>query len=355
MTDKSRIIAANAQGVAEAAAILSAGGIVVVPTETVYGLAARAADATAVAKIYAAKGRPRFNPLIVHVADAAAASALVHVSPLAATLMAAFWPGPLTLVLPKRAYAAVAGLVSAGLDTLAVRCPAYPVMQALIAACGPLAAPSANASGRISSTTAAHVAATLDGRVPLILDGGACVAGVESTIIAVTDAGWRLLRPGAVAVEAIAMVGGSPAPPPTRPEVATGDAGRSDSASAEPGEGSARGPSPGPPSASLDLPPAGGGIQAPGMLASHYAPRQPVRVDAITAKPDEFHIGFGAVTGDANLSPGADLVEAAARLFDLLHVAQASNRAGIAVAPIPETGLGLAINDRLRRAAAPRP
>ena len=355
MTDKSRIIAANAQGVAEAAAILSAGGIVVVPTETVYGLAARAADATAVAKIYAAKGRPRFNPLIVHVADAAAASALVHVSPLAAALMAAFWPGPLTLVLPKRADAAVAGLVSAGLDTLAVRCPAHPVIQALIAACGPLAAPSANASGRISSTTAAHVAATLEGRVPLILDGGACTAGVESTIVAVTDLGWRLLRPGAVAIEAIISIAGPSSPPPA--------GGRSDSASAEPGEGRAHLPSPGPPSASLDLPAspeattgrAGGGIQAPGMLASHYAPRQPVRLVAVTSGPDEFHIGFGAVTGDANLSPGGDLVEAAARLFDLLHVAQASNRAGIAVAPIPETGLGLAINDRLRRAAAPRP
>jgi L-threonylcarbamoyladenylate synthase len=324
MTDKSRIIAANAQGIAEAAAILNAGGIVAVPTETVYGLAARASDAVAVARIYEAKGRPSFNPLIVHVADAASASALVEVSPLAATLMAAFWPGPLTLVLPKSADADVAGLVTAGLETLAVRCPAHPVMQALIAACGPLAAPSANASGRISSTTAAHVAATLEGRVPLILDGGACAAGVESTIVAVTDAGWRLLRPGAVSREDLAAVAGDPAPLPSRE--------RSDSRS-EPGEGD---------------------IIAPGMLESHYAPRQPVRLAALTASADEFHIGFGAIAGDASLSCTGDLVEAAARLFDLLHRAEASGRAAIAVAPVPETGLGLAINDRLRRAAAPR-
>jgi L-threonylcarbamoyladenylate synthase len=324
MTDKSRIIAANAQGIAEAAAILNAGGIVAVPTETVYGLAARACDAAAVARIYEAKGRPSFNPLIVHVADAAAAAALVQVSALAATLMATFWPGPLTLVLPKRADADVAGLVTAGLDTLAVRCPAHPVMQALIAACGPLAAPSANASGRISSTTATHVAATLDGRVPLILDGGTCAAGVESTIVAVTDAGWRLLRSGAVPLENLAALAGDPAPLPSRE--------RSDSRS-EPGEGK---------------------IIAPGMLDSHYAPRQPVRLDARTAAADEFHIGFGTVTGDANLSPSGDVIEAAARLFDLLHRAEASGRAAIAVAPVPETGLGLAINDRLRRAAAPR-
>jgi L-threonylcarbamoyladenylate synthase len=312
MSDNSRIIAANPEGIARAAAELNAGGIVAVPTETVYGLAARAADGLAVARIYAAKGRPRFNPLIVHVADAAAAARLVAVAPLAAALMAKFWPGPLTLVLPRRADAAVAALVTAGLDTLAVRCPAHPVMQALIAATGPLAAPSANASGRISATTAAHVAASLGDRVALILDGGATTAGLESTIVAVADAGWRLLRPGAVPVEAIAAVAGAPAG--ARQET----------------------------------------IVAPGMLASHYAPAQPLRCDAVTARPDEFHIGFGAVAGDASLSASGDLAEAASRLFALLHVAQASGRAGIAVAPVPETGLGLAINDRLRRAAAPR-
>ncbi len=342
MQEKSRIIPANAAGIAAAAALLDAGGIVAVPTETVYGLAARAGDAAAVARIYAAKGRPGFNPLIVHVASAEAAAELVEVSPLAARLMADFWPGALTLVLPLRGGAAVAPGVTAGLATLAVRCPAHPVMQALIARCGPLAAPSANASGRISATTAAHVAESLGERVPLILDAGPCAAGLESTIVAVEGNRWRLLRPGAVPTDLL--------PLPLRE--------RSDSAepSRERGAHDATdsNPSPGPPAASLDLPPAGGGIIAPGMLESHYAPRQPVRLGAIIAQAHEFHIGFGAIAGDANLSAAGDLAEAAARLFDLLHVAQGSGRAAIAVAPVPETGLGAAINDRLRRAAAPR-
>ncbi len=322
MTDKSRIRAADDAGIAEAVALLLAGGIVAVPTETVYGLAARAGDAAAVAKIYAAKGRPSFNPLIVHVSGVKAARALVEVGPLAERLMAAFWPGALTLVLPMRAGAPVAGLVTAGLKTLALRCPAHPVMQALIAGAGSLAAPSANASGRISATTAAHVAGSLRHRVPLILDAGPCRAGVESTIVAVEGEGWRLLRPGAVAVEAIVAVVGEPL---TR--LAAGES---------------------------DLSPRGRGVEAPGMLESHYAPVQPVRLHATTAKPHEFHIGFGSVAGDANLSPTGDLTEAAARLFDLLHIAEASGRTAIAVAPVPETGLGLAINDRLKRAAAPR-
>jgi L-threonylcarbamoyladenylate synthase len=322
MTDKSRIRAADDAGIAAAVALLRAGGIVAAPTETVYGLAAQACDASAVAKIYEAKGRPSFNPLIVHVAGPEAARGLVEVGPLAERLMAAFWPGGLTLVLPMRAGAPVAGLVTAGLPTLALRCPAHPVMQALIAGAGPLAAPSANASGRISATTAAHVAGSLGARVPLILDAGSCRAGVESTIVAVEGEGWRLLRPGAVAVEAIVAVAGQPL---TR--LAAGES---------------------------DLSPRGRGVEAPGMLESHYAPVQPVRLNAASAGPGEFHIGFGAVAGDANLSASGDLSEAAARLFDLLHVAQASGRAGIAVAPVPETGLGLAINDRLRRAAAPR-
>jgi L-threonylcarbamoyladenylate synthase len=316
MVEKSRIIAADAAGITAAVARLVAGGIVAVPTETVYGLAARAADADAVARIYAAKGRPGFNPLIVHVADAAQAGELVTVDALAARLMAAFWPGPLTLVLPLRPGAAVAGAVTAGLDTLAVRCPAHPVMQALIAGAGPLAAPSANASGRISATTAAHVAASLGDRVGLVLDGGACAAGVESTIIAVADGRWQLLRPGAVAVEA--LLAGAP----------LAAAGEALAATAV--------------------------VRAPGMLASHYAPRQPVRLAATSAGAHEFHIGFGAITGDASLSPAGDLAEAAAALFSLLHRAEASGRAAIAVAPVPETGLGQAINDRLRRAAAPR-
>ncbi len=330
MTDKSRIIAADAAhiiaadaaGIAEGVAVLNAGGIVAVPTETVYGLAARADDAAAVAKIYAAKGRPGFNPLIVHVAGAAQAADLVAIDAASARLMAAFWPGALTLVLPLRPPgvgnpAPVAALVTAGLPTLALRCPAHPVMQALIAGAGPLAAPSANASGRISATTAAHVAASLGTRVPLVLDGGACAAGIESTIVAVADGRARILRPGAVPGDAIAAI------------VPLADA-----------------PVAGPATAA---------VVAPGMLASHYAPRQPLRRDAITAGGDEFHIGFGAVAGDASLSPAGDLSEAAARLFDLLHVAEASGRAGIAVAPVPHHGLGIAINDRLTRAAAPRP
>ena len=308
MIDKSRIIAADAAGVSEAAAVLDAGGIVAVPTETVYGLAARAADAAAVARIYAAKGRPSFNPLIVHVSGVAQAEVLVEIDAVSRGLMAQFWPGPLTLVLPLRAGAPIADLVTAGLPTLAVRCPAHPVMAALIAACGPLAAPSANASGRLSSTTAAHVAATL--AVP-ILDAGPTAAGVESTIVAVEGGAVRLLRPGAVAVGAIEAVVGA---------VAAG----------------------------------GGAIVAPGMMASHYAPVQPLRLDAIRADADEFHIGFGAVAGDVTLSATGDLGEAAARLFAMLHEAEASGRARIAVAPVPETGLGAAINDRLRRAAAPR-
>lgn len=311
MASKSRIIAADADGIAAAAAQLRAGGLVAVPTETVYGLAARADDGAAVAGIYAAKGRPSFNPLIVHVADLAQAELLAIFPALARKLAAAFWPGPLTLVLPRRADAPVAALVTAGLDTVALRCPAHLVMQELVRRVGPLAAPSANASGRISPTRADHVAASLPD--VLVLDAGACAAGVESTIVGVDADGWRLLRPGAVAVEDIAATAGAP-------------------------HAMAAGP----------------GIEAPGMLASHYAPRQPVRLDAVTAEPGEFHIGFGAIAGNATLSAEADLVEAAARLFDLLHIAEASGRAGIAVAPVPAHGLGLAINDRLRRAAAPR-
>jgi L-threonylcarbamoyladenylate synthase len=311
MASKSRIIAADTAGIAAAAAQLRAGGLVAVPTETVYGLAARADDGAAVAGIYAAKGRPSFNPLIVHVADKAQAETLAEFSPLARALAARFWPGPLTLVLPRRADAPVAALVTAGLDTVALRCPAHPVMQALVRAVGPLAAPSANASGRISPTRAAHVAASLPD--VLVLDAGACAAGVESTIVAVDAGGWRLLRPGAVALEDLAAMAGPP-------------------------RAMAEGPA----------------IEAPGMLESHYAPRQPVRLEAVTAEPHEFHIGFGAVAGDATLSASGDLVEAAARLFDLLHAAEASGGAGIAVAPVPALGLGLAINDRLRRAAAPR-
>ncbi|WP_397588751.1 L-threonylcarbamoyladenylate synthase [Sandarakinorhabdus limnophila] len=311
MASKSRILLPDAAGIAAAADVLRARGLVAVPTETVYGLAARADDGAAVAGIYAAKGRPSFNPLIVHVADVAQAETLAVFSPLAHALAQSFWPGPLTLVLPRRADAPVASLVTAGLDTIALRCPAHPVMQALVCSVGPLAAPSANASGRISPTRAVHVLESLVD-VPVI-DAGPCAAGVESTIVAVEAGGWRLLRPGAVAVEAIAALAGEPLASEATPAV-----------------------------------------QAPGMMESHYAPQQPVRLEAATARPDEFHIGFGSVKGDATLSASGDLTEAAACLFDLLHIAQASGRAGIVVAPVPRHGLGLAINDRLARAAAPR-
>jgi len=320
MAHESRILVPDAAGLAAAAACLRAGGLVAVPTETVYGLAARADQPQAVAGIYAAKGRPSFNPLIVHVADVAQAETLAIFSPLALQLAQAFWPGPLTLVLPRRSGAPVASLVTAGLETIALRCPAHAVMQALVRDVGPLAAPSANASGRISPTRAAHVLESL-ADVPVI-DAGPCAAGVESTIVAVEADGWRVLRPGAVAVEAIAGVACKPLT-----LLASGES---------------------------TLSRKGRGVEAPGMMESHYAPQQPVRLAAQTASPDEFHIGFGPVAGDANLSASGDLVEAAARLFDLLHAGQASGKAGIAVAPVPRHGLGLAINDRLARAAAPR-
>lgn len=307
MDHDTQIVAPDTAGMARAVALLAAGEVVALPTETVYGLAAVAANGAAVARIFAAKGRPSFNPLIVHVADAAQAATLVEVNATAAALMAAHWPGPLTLVLPLLADAPVAALVSAGLPTLAVRCPAHPVMQAAIAAVGPLAAPSANASGKISATHARHVLASLRGRIPLIVDGGPSAAGVESTIVGVMGRRVTLLRPGAVA--------------------------------AAPGWYAATGTA----------------ITAPGQLASHYAPEQPVRLHALTANPHEFHIGFGAVRGDLSLSAAGDTIEAAANLFDALHIAQASGRAAIAVAPVPMAGLGVAINDRLARAAAERP
>ena len=319
MQPESRLLTPDPAGIAAAVDVLRAGGLVAVPTETVYGLAARADDGAAGAGIYAAKGRPSFNPLIVHVADVGQAETLALFSPLAHALARAFWPGPLTLVLPRRADAAVASLVTAGLETIALRWPAHPVMQALVRAVGPLAAPSANAAGRISPTRASHGVESLD--VP-VNDAGPCAAGVESTIVAVEAGGWRLLRPGALAVEAIVEVAGEPLTPLAFGESTLSREGR--------------------------------GVEAPGMMESHYAPQQPVRLEAVTAGPDEYHIGFGPVAGDATLSASGDLTEAAACLFDLLHVAQASGRAGIAVAPVPNHGLGLAINDRLARAAAPR-
>lgn len=299
-----QIIPFGAAAIAAAAAAIRAGGIVAVSTETVYGLAADARDGAAVARIYAAKGRPSFNPLIVHVADLAAAEAIGRLSDADRALAARFWPGPLTLVVPLRETAGIAPIVTAGLATIALRVPAHRAMQALLAASGaPLAAPSANASNAISPTRAAHVAASLGARVPLIVDDGDCPAGVESTIVMA----GRILRPGPIPAEVLGL---PPAP--------------------------AKGH---------------GAVTAPGQLATHYAPRTPLRLEAAGRQGDEWLIGFGGIAGDDNLSPEGDLAEAAARLFAALHRADASGRSGIAVAPVPDTGVGRAINDRLRRAA----
>ena len=289
--------------IAEAAGLIASGRIVAVPTETVYGLAADARRADAVAAIYAAKGRPSFNPLIVHVPDLAAAERLAILENHARDLAMRFWPGPLTLVLPLRADAGIAPAVTAGLVTIAIRVPAHRAMQALLREIGaPLAAPSANASNAISPTTAAHVVASLGARVPLVIDDGPCPAGVESTIVF----GDAILRPGPIPPEALGLA------------IRT---------------------------------PSGDSPTAPGQLASHYAPRKPLRLDAFQAEPDEWLIGFGPITGNDSLSATGDLAEAAAKLFAALHRADAAPSARIAVAPIPEHGIGAAIADRLRRAA----
>jgi L-threonylcarbamoyladenylate synthase len=319
--------------IAEAAEVIRAGGLVAVPTETVYGLAADATNAAAVAGIYAAKGRPSFNPLIVHVADLAAAERIAVFDADARALAAAFWPGPLTLVLPLREDSGIAALVTAGLDTIAIRVPRHRAMQDLIAASRrPLAAPSANASGGISPTTAAHVAASLGGNVPLILDDGATEAGLESTIVM----GRTVLRPGPITAEALALAfpGGGRGPDGTSDVTGRGaDHHR-------------------PPTGPRPSPGSGDGVvTAPGQLESHYAPKKLVRLGATAAEDGEWLIGFGAVAGDVTLSASGDPVEAAARLFGLLHAADANAAGRIAVAPVPNDGIGEAINDRLRRAA----
>jgi len=305
------ILPADDAAITAAMELLRSGQIVAIPTETVYGLAADASNADAVAKIYAAKGRPDFNPLIVHVADQSAAENLAEFSPMAHQLAQAFWPGPLTLVLPLRPDADIAGAVTAGLPTIALRCPAHPVMQALLKKTGlNIAAPSANKSGGISPTRAEHVLAGLGSAVPMILDGGPCSAGLESTIVAVREHGWQILRPGPVTAADIERVLG------TKPLAASGD-----------------------------------DIEAPGQLASHYAPSKLVRLNAIQPEPGEWHIGFGAIEGNDNLSASGDLAQAAANLFDALHRADASAALSISVAPIPHEGIGVAINDRLQRAS----
>jgi L-threonylcarbamoyladenylate synthase len=330
-----RVMPYDGAAIAEAARLIGDGLPVAVPTETVYGLAADAGSGEAVARIYEAKGRPSFNPLIVHVRDFAQASEIAVFDDAAHALAERYWPGPLTLVLPLREGAPVASLVTAGMPTVALRMPAHPAMRDLLTAVGrPLAAPSANASGRISPTRAAHVLASLDGRIPLIVDAGPTELGLESTIVAVTGGHLRLLRPGPIAWNEItsrhSRESGNPAFLDHAGEERLGPRFRG-------GDGKE-----------------GMRIEAPGQLASHYAPARPLRLDAVEARPGEWLIGFGGISGDASLSPSGDLVEAASRLFAALHEADASGRAAIAVAPIPAKGLGLAINDRLRRAAAPR-
>jgi L-threonylcarbamoyladenylate synthase len=300
-----RVLPFSDDAIAEAAELIRRGEPVAIATETVYGLAADATNPAAVARIYQAKGRPSFNPLIVHVSDLAAAQRIGEFSPEALELAERHWPGPLTLVVPLKPEAGIAALVTAGLATIALRVPGHRAMQALLRATGrPLAAPSANASGSISPTRVEHVLKSLGGKIALIVDDGPTERGIESTIVAATGGPLRLLRPGPIAINAAAS-------------------------------------SPGP-------------VESPGQLEIHYAPSKPLRLEAIEAAEDEFLIGFGPVAGSVSLSPSGDLIEAAARLFDLLHEADASAKSRIAVAPIPDEGLGVAINDRLRRAARPR-
>ncbi|NPU65680.1 threonylcarbamoyl-AMP synthase [Bradyrhizobium sp. 83012] len=324
---ETRILPADAAGITQAAATFARGGLVAFPTETVYGLGADAANAAAIARLYQAKGRPAFNPLIAHVANIAAARRIGRFDATAERLADAFWPGPLTLVVPQAPGCTVADLATAGLDTVAIRIPSHPIARALLAAFGgAVVAPSANISGHVSPTTAAHVAADLRGRIDLILDGGPVEVGVESTIVGCFEQP-TLLRPGGVPSEAIETMLDRPLtrPAPAEPE-----------ASEQP--------------------------LAPGMLASHYAPRARVRLDASEVAPGEALLAFGPLTlpGAAqavavlNLSPSGDPAEAAMHLFGYLRSLDAKGARSIAVMPIPNDGLGEAINDRLRRAAAPR-
>ena len=323
MEQKTEVLAPDGSGIARAATLLAGGRLVAFPTETVYGLGGDARSGTAVAGIFAAKGRPQFNPLIVHVADLTEAERIAVFDDQARALAQAFWPGPLTLVLPLRPAAGISDLVSAGLDTVAIRMPEHPVARALLKAFGgPLAAPSANPSGKVSPTTAAHVIEGLAGRIAAVVDGGASAVGVESTILALNPP--RLLRPGGLPLEAIEAALGAQV---AVPEIAADAAHRPN---------------------------------APGQLTSHYAPGAAVRLGAAQKQPHEIWIGFGpaCAAAEINLSPAGDLTEAAANLFGALReadrLAQTAGARTIAVAPVPDTGLGRAINDRLRRAAAPR-
>lgn len=314
---ETKILTADDVGVTRAAALLRDGQLVAFPTETVYGLGGDASDDRAVAMIFDAKGRPRFNPLIVHLPSLGEAERYAHFDARARAVAEAFWPGPLTLVLPLREGTGLSPLVTAGLATVAIRIPAHPLARTLLQAAGrPIAAPSANPSGRVSPTRAAHVIDGLSGRIAAVVDGGACAVGVESTILGL-DGEPRLLRPGGIPAEALEAALGGP--------LAIG--------------GSAEKPN------------------APGQLASHYAPGAAVRLNARAAETGEILVGFGPVKGDLSLSASGDLVEAAANLFHILREADllSGPQGRIAFAPIPEHGLGRAINDRLGRAAAPRP
>jgi L-threonylcarbamoyladenylate synthase len=311
-----RVMKDDAAGIAAAARCLAAGGLVAFPTETVYGLGADAGNGEAIARLYAAKGRPAFNPLIAHVADAAAARRLAQFDAAADKLAAAFWPGPLTLVLPKQPHSGIADLALAGLDTVGVRVPAHRSAHALLEAFGsPVVAPSANRSGHVSPTTPAHVLADLRGRIDMVIDAGACAVGVESTIVACLGQP-TLLRPGGVGRAEIERVLGR------KLVIAVTD---------------------------TEAP------LAPGMLASHYAPKARLRLDAEAARDGEALLAFGAAPDAAlNLSPRGDLIEAAANLFSHLRALDATGARAIAVMKVPHEGLGEAINDRLRRAAAPK-
>ena len=314
--EKTEILPADDAGVAQAANLIRAGRLVAFPTETVYGLGGDATDDRAVAMIFAAKGRPRFNPLIVHLPGLDEAATVAVFDDRARAIASAFWPGPLTLVLPLRDGAGVSPLVTAGLATVAIRVPAHPLARALLRAVGrPVAAPSANPSGRVSPTRAAHVVDGLSGRIAAVLDGGACAVGVESTILGL-DGEPRLLRPGGIPAEALEAA--------LRAPLRTG--------------GDAARPN------------------APGQLVSHYAPGAAVRLNARAAETGEILVGFGPVKGDLTLSAAGDMVEAAANLFHVLREADglAGPQGRIAFAPVPDHGLGRAINDRLTRAAAPR-
>jgi len=312
-----RRLDASEEGIAEAARLIAAGELAAFPTETVYGLGGDATNDQAVAKIYAAKNRPDFNPLIVHGSGKAMLEAFVTFTSLAEKLAAAFWPGALTLVLKRKPDAPLSLLVSAGLDTVAVRVPDHPLAQALIEKAGrPIAAPSANLSTTISPTSADHVLDSLKGRIAAVLDGGPCAVGIESTVVDLTGERPTLLRPGGLEAERIEEITGPLARPEKDPQAP----------------------------------------RSPGMMARHYAPNKPVGLNKTSFLDQEAILGFGPTAPERalNLSPSGDLIEAAANLFAMLRQLDQGNWKAIAVMPIPETGLGLAINDRLKRAATPQ-